>query len=174
MSLADLLSESYAAEFDACWERERRRRSQELRSCAAIKTRSVPRTPVRVFAVRLHATGCALGEIQAILRLIGVKRSHQAIWHWKYSLCDSIPDPPRAKPPRVAVDEAAVKIIDDWFWAHAAINLDSRLSLDVAVFGRRGTDPAAVFLHWLTEIHDLSKAMFLVDGYGYLTAISRL
>ncbi len=45
-----------------CWERER----------AA--------TPVRVFAVRLHATVCSLRETQEILRLFGVERSHQAIW----------------------------------------------------------------------------------------------
>ncbi len=38
MTLADLLSESYAAEFDECWERER------------------TATPVRAFAVQLHAT----------------------------------------------------------------------------------------------------------------------
>ncbi|SIR86326.1 integrase core domain-containing protein, partial [Natronorubrum daqingense] len=44
----------------------------------------------------------------------------------------------------------------------------------VAVFGRRGTDPAAAFLHRLTEKHDLSNTVFLADGYGYLTALSRL
>ncbi|GAB7121159.1 hypothetical protein JCM9743_36300 [Natrinema sp. JCM 9743] len=44
MMLADLLSESYAAEFDECWERER------------------TATPVRAFAVRLHATGCRFGR----------------------------------------------------------------------------------------------------------------
>lgn len=59
--LPDLLSKSYAAEFDECWERER------------------TETPVRVFAVRLHATGCSLRETQAILRLIGVERSHRAL-----------------------------------------------------------------------------------------------
>ncbi|MFU8869049.1 MAG: IS6 family transposase, partial [Natronococcus sp.] len=88
--LADLLSESYAAEFDECWERER------------------TATPVRVFAVRLHATGCSLREIRAILRLIGVKRSHQAIWDWVHRLADSVPDPPTAQPSRVAVDETTV------------------------------------------------------------------
>ncbi len=63
MWLADLLSGCYAVEFDEAWERER------------------TATPVRVFAVRLYATGCSLRGTQAILRLIGVKRSHQAIWH---------------------------------------------------------------------------------------------
>ncbi len=61
MSLADLLSECYAAEFDESWERER------------------TVTPVWAFAVRLHATGCSLRETQVILRLLGVERSHQAI-----------------------------------------------------------------------------------------------
>jgi len=37
-------------------------------------------TPVRAFSVRLHATGCLLRETQAILRLFGVQRSHQAIF----------------------------------------------------------------------------------------------
>ncbi len=46
--------------------------------------------------------------------------------------------------------------------------------LDVALFGRHGTDPAAAFLHRLTEKHDLSEAEFLVDAYGYLTALARL
>lgn len=46
--------------------------------------------------------------------------------------------------------------------------------LDVAIFGRRDTDPAAVFLYRLTEKQDPPETMFLVDGYSYLTATSRL
>ncbi|RKD86217.1 IS6 family transposase [Halopiger aswanensis] len=154
--LADLLSESYAAEFDESWERER------------------TATPVRAFAVRLHATGCSLRETQEILRLLGVERPHQAIWHWVHRIADSVPDPPTAKPSRVAVDETAVRINGNRSWMYAAIDLDTKLILDVALFGRRGTDPAAAFLHGLTEKHDLSEAEFLVDGAGYLTALSRL
>jgi transposase-like protein len=55
---------------------------------------------------------------------------------------------------------------------YAAIYLDTKLILDVALFGRRGTDPAAAFLYGLAEKHDLSDAEFLVDGAGYLTALS--
>lgn len=78
-----------------------------------------------------------------------------------------------AKPSQVAVDETAVKINGDWSWVYAAIKLDSRLILDVAACGRRGTDPAAAFLHRLTEKHDLSDTELLVVGYGYLTTLSR-
>jgi transposase-like protein len=92
MMLADLLSESFAEEFKECWERER------------------TATPVRAFTVRLHATGCSLRETEEILRLLDVKRSHQAIWQWVHRLADSVPDPPSAQPTRVAVDETAVNI----------------------------------------------------------------
>jgi len=48
------------------------------------------------------------------------------------------------------------------------------LILGVDLFGRHGTDPAAAFLHGLSEKHELSKAVFLVDGFGYQTALARL
>jgi putative transposase len=57
---------------------------------------------------------------------------------------------------------------------YAAIDLDSKLILDAELFGRHGTDPAAAFLHRLAEKHDLSETMFLVDGFGYETALARL
>mgnify|MGYP002760782390 CR=1 FL=1 len=156
MMLADLLSECFAADLEETWERER------------------TATPVRAFAVRLHATGCSLRETQAILRLFGVERSHQAIWQWVHQVADSVPDPPEAKPKRVAVDETAVKINGELCWVYAAIDLDSKLILDAELFGRHGTDPAAAFLHRLAEKHDLSETVFLVDGFGYETALARL
>ncbi|ADQ68510.1 hypothetical protein C499_14090 [Halogeometricum borinquense DSM 11551] len=48
-----------------------------------------------------------------------------------------------AKPKRVAVDEAAVKINGEWSWLYAAIDTETKLILDVELFGRHGTDPAA-------------------------------
>jgi putative transposase len=35
-------------------------------------------------------------------------------------------------------------------------------------------DPTAVLLHGLREKHDLSKTVFLVDQFGYRTALARL
>ncbi len=40
------------------------------------------------------------------------------------------------------------------------------------MFSRRGTDPAAVFLHRLTEKQDVADKEFLVDIGGYLTAFA--
>ena len=92
-----------------------------------------------------NATGCSLRETQVILRLFGVHRSYQAIFQWVHRVADSVPDPPEAQPKRVAVDETAVKINGEWSWLYAAIYLDTKLILDVDLFGRHGTDPAAAF-----------------------------
>ncbi|WP_079978672.1 IS6 family transposase [Halolamina sediminis] len=152
----ELLKETLNTANVECWERER------------------TATPVRAFAVRLHATGCSLRETKEILRLFGVERSHQAICQWVHRVADSVGDPPTAQPSRVAVDETAIKINGEWSWLYAAIDLDTKLILDVELFGRHGTDPAAAFLHGLREKHDLSDAVFLVDQFGYRTALSRL
>ena len=56
---------------------------------------------------------------------------------------------------------------------YAAIDTESKLLLEVDVYSPGGTDPAAAFLHRLTEKHDVSNAEFLVDGSGYLTALVR-
>ena len=59
--LADLLSESYNADLEEAWENDR------------------TATPVRAFAVQLHATGCSLRETTTSLTELGVKRSHGAV-----------------------------------------------------------------------------------------------
>ncbi|GAA0197190.1 hypothetical protein GCM10009000_008480 [Halobacterium noricense] len=60
--LANLLKEGLDVDLEGTWENER------------------TATPVRAFAVRLHAIGCSLRETKAILSLFGVERTHQAIF----------------------------------------------------------------------------------------------
>ncbi|SEL75990.1 putative transposase [Haloferax larsenii] len=91
MTLADLLSECFAADYEETWERERT-------------------ATLRVFAVQLHATGCSLRETEQILYYLGVERSHQAVWSWEHRLADSGHNPPEATPKWVVVDETAIKI----------------------------------------------------------------
>jgi len=154
--LADLLSECFATDLEEPWERER------------------TATPVRAFAVRLHATGCSLRGTTTIPAELGVERSHGAVWSGVHRLADSGRDPRRLRRRRVAVDETAVKINGEWSWLYAAIDIDTKLILDVALFSRHGTDPAAAFLEKIHEKHDFSKAEFLVDQFGYRTALSRV
>ncbi len=131
MKLADLLSKSYNTDLEEAWDNER------------------TATPIRAFTVRLHATGCSLRETTTILVKLGVGRTHGAVWKLAHRLADSVPDPQRAKPSRVAVDETAVKINGEWSWLYTAIDLDTKLILDAQLFGRHGTDLAAAFMHGL-------------------------
>ena len=155
MELADLLRETVDVDCEEVWENER-----------------TP-TPVRAFGVRLHSMGLSVQEVTAVLGLLGIDRSHGAIWNWTHTLAEAQGDPPTAEPSRVAVDEKQIEVDGEPKWLYAAIDTESKLLLEIDVFGRRGTDPAAAFLHRLTEKHDVSDAEFLVDGGGYLTALAR-
>lgn len=109
-----------------------------------------------------------------MLRWLVIERSHGVVWAWTHRLAEHHPDPPTAQPTGVTVDETTIRVNGEWRWLYHAIDFESKLVIDVQLFGRRGTDPAAEFLHWLGEKHDLSEYEFPVDGYGYLTALARL
>ncbi len=125
MQLADLLKETLDVESLEAWENER-----------------TP-TPIRVFGVRLHSMGLSVRETTAVLEWLGVERSHGAVWSWTHRLADRQPDPPSATPTRVAVDETAIRVDGELCWLYAAIDIESKLLLDVELFSRRGTDPAS-------------------------------
>jgi putative transposase len=156
MPLSDLLREKFETDNLECWQRER-----------------TP-TPVRAFGVRLTAAGVSIRGTTAVLRLLGVDRSHGTVWRWIHRLADSLVDPPMATPSRVAVYELAVRINGEPHWLYAAIDTETKLLLGAELFERRGTDAATVFLRSLTRKHDFADTVFLVDGYGYLTALTRL
>jgi putative transposase len=59
----------------------------------------------------------------AILELLGIERSHGAIWQWRHRLADSAGDTPTVKPSRVDIDENTVEIGTWWFWLYAAGDL---------------------------------------------------
>ena len=155
MQLADLLRETLDEDSQDVWENER-----------------TP-TPVRRFGVRLHTAGLSIRETVAILDLLGVDRSHGAVWNWVHTLSEAQSDPPTAEPSRVAVDEKQIEVDGEKKWLYAAVDTKSKLLLEVDVFSRRGTDLAAAFLHRLTQKHDVGDSVFLVDAGGYLTALAR-
>jgi putative transposase len=134
----------------------------------------------------------SIRETVAILELLGVDRSHGAVWNWVHTLSETQSDPPTASPSWVAVDEKQIEVDGEKKWLCAAIDVESRLLLEIDVFSRpqnalrsgmrtrheasrqrRGTDPAAAFLHRLTEKHDVADTEFLVDAADYLTALAR-
>jgi len=78
MQLADLLRETSNEDSQDVWENER-----------------TP-TSVRRFGVRLHTVALSIRETVAILELIGVDRSHGAVWNRVHTLSEAQSDPPTA------------------------------------------------------------------------------
>jgi transposase-like protein len=117
--------------------------------------------------------GLSVREVVAVFELLGIDRWHGAIWRWTHRLAETQSDPAMAAPSRVAVDEKQIEVDREEKWLYAAVDTESKLLLDIDIYSCRGTDPAAAFLHRLTEKHDINDAEFLVDAGGYLTALAR-
>ncbi len=50
--------------------------------CDEIRENERIPTPVRMFGVCLHSIGLSVREVVAVLALLGVDRSHGAVWNW--------------------------------------------------------------------------------------------
>jgi transposase-like protein len=117
--------------------------------------------------------GLSVREVPAVLEVLGINRSHGAVWNWTHDLAEAQGDPPTVEPSWVAVDEKQIEVDGEDKWLYAAVDTESKLLLEIDVYSCCGTDLAAAFLHRLTEKHDVSDTEFLVDGGGYLTALFR-
>ena len=100
--------------------------------------------------------GLSVREVEAVLAWVGVDRCYQAVWNWKEKLAETQSDPPTAAPSRVAVDEKQIEVDGEKKWLYAAIDTDSKLLLEVDVYSRRGTDPAALTRATLSFAHQKS------------------
>ena len=158
MLLSNLLKESLDTATLECWELERTENA------------------LTDVAVRLHAIGYSLRETQetqAFLALLGVKRSHQAIFQWAIEYLTACPTHHRHRQRgsqwRKPLSRLTANGLDIRCNRHR-----KKLLLGIELFARHGTDSAVAFLSGLTEKHDLLYTVFLVDGYGYRTALFRI
>ena len=101
----------------------------------------------------------SLRGVVAVLNLLWSDRSHGAVCNCAHNLAEAQSDPQTVEPSWVAIDVEAK-------WLHAAIDTDSKCILDINVYTCCRTDPAAAFLHRLTEVHELDDAEFPADSMG--------
>lgn len=118
MQLADLFNETIWLDRDEIRENER------------------TSTLVRVFGVRLHSKGLSLREVVAVSEILGVDRSHGAIWNWTHELAETQSDP--TTPSLVAVDETLIEVDGEEKWLYAAIDRIRR-TMDALLPRRRST-----------------------------------
>jgi transposase-like protein len=86
-----------------------------------------------------------------------------------HTLSEAQSDPPTAMPSRVAVDEKQIEVDGETKWLYAAIDIESRLLLEIDVFSRpQNASPSGVrtrhssnshnfYIEMKRSIHDSAK-----------------
>jgi putative transposase len=128
--------------------------------------------PLMKFGIRLHLAGLSLSNTVTERERHGVERSRSTVHNWVQK-AGLQPDAGRC-PDHVALDETVIQINDQQYWLYAAIDPETNAFLHVALYTAQNLGASLLFLQDLKEKHDVSDAVFLVDGAPWLqTALRR-
>ena len=121
------------------------------------------RTPREIIetGIRHHLAGLSLSNTVVLLEKLGVERSRTAIHNWVQKA--DLQPAGGANPDRVAVDQKAIRINDQQYWLYAAVDPATNRILHSRLFPTYTIPIAREFLTELTEKHDVTDAVFLVD-----------
>jgi transposase-like protein len=132
------------------------------------------RTPPQLMklGIRLHLAGLSLSNTVRELERFGVKRSRKAVHDWVQKA--DLQPADGASPNHVALDETVIRVNDEQYWLYAAVDPDTNKLLHIRLFPTYTTALTEIFLRELREKHDVSDAVFLVNGARHLqTALRR-
>ena len=125
-----------------------------------VEREATPRLLMKL-SIQLHLAGLSLSNTVSILEIFGVNRARSTVHNWVHK-AELQPESGRS-PDHVAVDETVIRLNDEPYWLYAAVNpetnelLHTKLEPTTKVL-------AHPFLTELSEKHDVSDAVFLVDG----------
>jgi putative transposase len=132
------------------------------------------RTPPQLMkiGIRLHLAGLSLSNTVRELEKFGVQRSRKAVHDWVQKA--NLQPADGATPNHVALDETVIRVNGEQYWLYAAVDPDTNRFLHIRLFPTYTTALTEIFLRELREKHDVSDAVFLVDGARHLqTALRR-
>ncbi|WP_136591665.1 IS6 family transposase [Salinigranum halophilum] len=132
------------------------------------------RTPPQLMklGIRLHLAGLSLSNTVRELERFGVQRSRKAVHDWVQKA--NLQPVDGASPNHVALDETVIRVNDEQYWLYAAVDPDTNKIHHIRLFPTYTTALTEIFLRELREKHDVSDAVFLVDGAKHLqTALRR-
>ena len=122
-------------------------------------------------SIQLHLSGLSLSNTVRVLEIFGVKRARSTIHNWIHK-ADLQPTSGK-NPDHVAVDETVIQLNDEQYWLYAAVDAATNELLHTTLEPTRNTMIAQTFLAEIGEQHDVSEAVFLVDGAQSLQAACR-
>ena len=126
-----------------------------------VEREATPRLLMKL-SIQLHLTGLSLPNTVSILEVFGVKRARSTVHNWVYK-SDLQPEPGR-RPDHVAVDKTVIRLNDEQYWLYAAIDPETNELVYTKLKPTTTKVLAYSFLTELSEEHDVSDAVFLVDG----------
>ena len=132
------------------------------------------RTPPQLMklGIRLHLAGLSLSDTVRELERFGVQRSRKAVHDWVQKA--DLQPADDASPNHVALGETVIRVNDEQYWLYAAVDPVTNRFLHIRLFPTYTTVLTETFLRELREKHDVSDAVFLVDGARHLqTALHR-
>jgi transposase-like protein len=132
-----------------------------------VEREATPRLLMKL-SIQLHLAGLSLSNTVSILEIFGVKRVRSTVHNWVHK-ADLQPETGRCRD-HVAVDETVIQLNDEQYWLYAAVDPQTNEFLHTKLEPTTTTVLAHSFLTELSEKHDVSDAVFLVDGSHSLQA----
>jgi len=126
-----------------------------------VEREATPRLLMKL-SIQLHLAGLSLSNTVSILEIFGVERARSTVHNWVHK-ADLQPEPGR-NPDHVAIDETMIRLNDEQYWLYAAVDPETNELLHTKLEPTTTKVLAHSFLTELSEKHDVSDAVFLVDG----------
>jgi len=113
-------------------------------------------------SIQLHLCGLSLSNTVQLLEIFGVQRARSTIHNWIHK-ADLQPESGK-NPDHVTVDETVIRLNDEQYWLYAAVDPETNELLHTSLEPTTNTVIAQTFLAEIDEKHDVSEAVFLIDG----------
>jgi len=126
-----------------------------------VEREATPRLLMKL-SIQLHLAGLSLSNTVSILEIFGVERARSTVHNWVHK-ADLQPESGRC-PDHVAVDETVIRLNDEQYWLYAAVDPETNELPHTKLEPTTTKVLAHSFLTELSEKHDVSDAVFLVDG----------
>ncbi|MFC7043028.1 IS6 family transposase [Halonotius sp. GCM10025705] len=132
-----------------------------------VEREATPRLLMKL-SIQRHLAGLSLSNTVYILEVFGVERARCTVHNWVHK-ADLQPESGRC-PDHVAVDETVIQLNDEQYWLYAAVDPETNELLHTKLESTTTKVLAHSFLAELSEKHDVSDAVFLIDGSHSLQA----
>jgi transposase-like protein len=126
-----------------------------------VEREATPRLLMKL-SIQLYLAELYLSNIVSILEVFGLERARSTVHNWVHK-ADLQPESGRC-PDHVAVDETVTQLNDGQYWLYAAVDPETNEVLHKTLEPTTTKVLTHSFLTELSEKHDVSNAVFLVDG----------